>query len=286
MNQPGFICLNGSFLRGNEPVLFHDNRAFRYGDALFEHIHAYATRPQFMDLHIDRLKSSMKLLSMEVPPFFTMQNFTSLIETLLNKNRFFGGAHIQLSVFRNAGGNYCPSDNRVSYMLESQALDHHFYELNTSGYTVDIFPDFAFPDHHSLASVRPAWGLPYIMAGIYSREKGLDDVILLNQSGKIIQTVHGNVFLIKDTALFTPGILQGCFSGIMRKVILEISEDTGFRINDQSNLTPAAMNDADEIFLTNTIEGIRWIGAFRQRRFYKKTAQALIRKLNERAFNL
>ena len=70
----------------------------------------------------------------------------------------------------------------------------------------------------------------------------------------------------------------------MREVIMKLAVDAGLQVNDQSSLTPAVLDDADEVFLTNAVEGIRWIGAYRQRRFYKKTAQMLIRKLNEMAF--
>jgi branched-chain amino acid aminotransferase len=70
----------------------------------------------------------------------------------------------------------------------------------------------------------------------------------------------------------------------MREVIMRIAVDGGLQVNDHSSLTPAVLEDADEIFFTNAVEGIRWTGAYRQRRFYKRTAQMLIRKLNERTF--
>ena len=70
----------------------------------------------------------------------------------------------------------------------------------------------------------------------------------------------------------------------MREVIIKLSVDSGIRINDQGSLTPAVLEDADEVFLTNAVEGIRWVGAYRKRRYYKKTAQLLVRILNEQAF--
>jgi branched-chain amino acid aminotransferase len=70
----------------------------------------------------------------------------------------------------------------------------------------------------------------------------------------------------------------------MREVIIKLAIDAGLQVNDQSSLTPAVLDDADEVFFTNAVEGIRWTGAYRQRRFYKNTAQMLIRKLNDKVF--
>jgi branched-chain amino acid aminotransferase len=67
-------------------------------------------------------------------------------------------------------------------------------------------------------------------------------------------------------------------------VIIKLATDSGLQVNDHSSITPAVLDAADEVFFTNAVEGIRWAGAYRQRRFYKSTAQMLIRKLNEKVF--
>ena len=38
---------------------------------------------------------------------------------------------------------------------------------------------------------------------------------------------------------------------------------------------------ADELFLTNTINGIRWVVAYKQKRYFNDTSQRLTQKLNE-----
>jgi branched-chain amino acid aminotransferase len=70
----------------------------------------------------------------------------------------------------------------------------------------------------------------------------------------------------------------------MRELIIKLARDAGMQVNDHSSLTPAVLDVADEVFFTNAIEGIRWAGAYRQRRFYKNTSQMLTRRLNEMVF--
>jgi branched-chain amino acid aminotransferase len=284
MPKVAYICFNGEFKRSTEPSLFTNNRAFRFGDAVFENIHAYATEPQFLNYHLERLLDGMRILLMEIPAFFTAENFQNLITQLLNRNRIFGGALIRLTVFRDGGESYAPVDNRVSFILESQKLERNFYELNEKGLVIDLCTDLSKPAI-PLSSVKNSSALLFVLASLYNRKRNLDDSILLNEDGRIAESVNSNVFLVSGSSIFTPGLNQWCLPGVMRRVIITIGFESGYKVNDQCSLTPAALDDADEIFLTNVTEGIRWVGAYRQRRYYKKTAQFLIRKLNEVAFN-
>ena len=95
MTANTYICLNGDFLKNNEPRIFTNNRAFRYGDAISENIHAYATEPQFLETPSRKTyRQYAQHLAMDVPAYITGQNIKSLIESLLNKNRIFGGAMV------------------------------------------------------------------------------------------------------------------------------------------------------------------------------------------------
>jgi branched-subunit amino acid aminotransferase/4-amino-4-deoxychorismate lyase len=283
--MPGnvYICLNGEYLQSAEPCIFPHNRAFRYGDSSCENMHAFATEPQFLNYHLERLYDNMQLLSMEVPAWFTERNVNQLIVRLLNKNRIFGGAGIRLTVYRDTSERFIPDNGKVSYLLESHKLEYNKYELNENGYCVDICNGL-IKATGPLASVRNANPLLYLLTGIAGKNNNLDASILLNESGRLVETVNSNIFLVSGNSIFTPGINQGCIPGIMRRVIIEIAMEAGFKVNDQSNLTPAALNDAEEVFLTNALDGIRWVGAYSQRRYYKKTAKLLTARLNEIAF--
>jgi branched-subunit amino acid aminotransferase/4-amino-4-deoxychorismate lyase len=284
MTRIAYICHNSEFKKLTESGLFAYNRAFRFGDAIFENIHAYATESQFLHFHFERILDEMKVLMMGIPAFYTIENFRHLITQLLIKNQIFGGALIRLTVYREKGESYTPESNQVSFILESQRLERNFYELNEKGFVVDLFTDFPKPSN-PLSSLKSTSALFYVLASLHSRKKNLDDSILLNEAGRIVESVNSNIFLVSGSSIFTPGLDQWCIPGIMRRVVIDIACSSDFKVNDQCSLTPAALTDADEIFLTNVTEGIRWVGAFRQRRYYKKTAQLLISKLNDFAFN-
>lgn len=283
MTEPTYICLNGEYRKNSGPSLYPHNRAFRYGDMLAENMHAFGTELQFPEHHLERLYNNMRFLSMEIPASLTVEKLRQFAVRLLNKNRIFGGAQVRLTIYRDSDQGFLTDLPGISFLLESHALNYDRYILNEKGFTLDICSAFT-KFSGNMPVIRNAHNLLYLLADIEGRNKNLDAILLLNESGRIVETVDSNVFLVSGDSLFTPGIQQGCIPGVMRRIILGLAGDAGFRTNDQSSLTPAVLHDAEEVFLTNAVDGIRWVGAFRQRRYYKRVAKILNEKLNEKAF--
>ncbi len=282
MTGKAYICINGEFMNAALPALVVQNRGFRYGDALHENLHAYGTEPQFLGIHLERLYENMHFLSMDIPALLSETYITQLIGQLLNKNRIFGGAWVRLTVFRDTDEGFLPDGNRISFLLESQRLDTDHYVLNEKGLSLEICSGFT-KSYGPVSHLRSAHGLLYLLAGMEGRRKEIDTYVLLNDGGRLVETIDSNLFLVSGNSIFTPAVSQGCIPGIMRRIIIGLAGEAGYRINDQSSLTPAALDDAEEIFITNAISGIRWIGAYRQRRYYKKIARELTVRLNEKA---
>ncbi len=283
MVKAKYLCFNGEFRLAADPLLPAGNRAFRFGDALFENIHARATEAQFLENHYNRLISGMAVLGMVVPERLTVPSLSRFITQLLNRNKIFGGAGIRLTVFRETGENLLPGNQNVSFILESEALEAGKYILNEKGYVIDVCHEYR-RSAGILSGIKTTGSLPNVMTSLFCEQHALDDALMLNETGRITGSTRSNIFLVRESSLFTPVLGQGCIPGVMREVIIKLARDAGLQVNDHSSLTPAVLDDADEVFFTNAVQGIRWAGAYRQRRFYKNIAQMLIRKLNDKVF--
>jgi branched-chain amino acid aminotransferase len=66
----------------------------------------------------------------------------------------------------------------------------------------------------------------------------------------------------------------------MRKKIIEIAQANRIAVYEISIMQNVLLG-ADELFLTNAIFGIRWIVAYKQKRYFNNTSKKLIDKLNE-----
>ena len=280
--DPKFICHNEKFLLSSERSLLHNNRAFCYGDALFETIHCLGTEPQLFNKHWARLLRGLKALKMDIVEGLSEEYFRSYVGKLLNKNRIFKGARIRLTVYRDQGGLYTPEKNSVSWLLESSALKCEKYELNQKGLAVDIFDEVHKPVN-KLSNLKTTNALIYVLAGLHRSVNNLDECFVLNQFGRIAECISSNVFLVFENKIVTPPLTEGCISGIMREVILEIIATSKIDLEERPVLEKE-LQDAEEIFITNAIQGIQWISAYKDRRYFNFMARKLLVELNKREF--
>ena len=261
-----YICYNGSYFPEKDTVISHRNRAFVYGDALFETIHCLGTEPQSIDLHWKRLKLGMERLKMNPGDDISEETLSFFIGKLLNKNRIFKGARIRLVVFRNEGGLYAPSTNTVSWTMESSPLESERFALNQKGLAADIFDEVHMPVN-PLSNFKTANALIYVLAGIFRSENELDDCFILNQFGRIAETNHSNVFVFIDNTLITPPLSEGCVAGTMRSTVIEMARSEGYTVVEKGLLEKNIL-EAEEVFITNAIQGIQWIGAYKEKRYF------------------
>jgi branched-chain amino acid aminotransferase len=85
---------------------------------------------------------------------------------------------------------------------------------------------------------------------------------------------------VKNGVLYTPPVADGCVNGVMRKKIIEIAQANKIAVYEISVMQNVLLG-ADELFLTNTINGIRWAVAYKQKRYFNDTSKKLTEKLNE-----
>jgi branched-subunit amino acid aminotransferase/4-amino-4-deoxychorismate lyase len=273
-----FINLNGTLHQEFEPVILSNNRAFRYGDGLFETIRIVGGKIRFLDKHLARLLSSMDLLKMQVPDFFNASFFEEKIGELLVKNKITEGGRVRLTIFRNEGALYEPETNKVSYLLEAAPFDHNLYTLNEEGLVVDLYNEFKKPLNR-MSCIKSNNSLVYVMAGIFKNENKLDDCILLNERFNITEAISSNLFAVKNGVLYTAPIAEGCLDGVMRSEIIHIAKENRIAVYEVTMAMNVMLN-SDEIFLTNAIRGLRWVGTYRAKRYSNKMAEKLVSLLN------
>jgi len=278
-----YIWFNGNIISSETPVISANNRSFLYGDGLFETIHAFGTQGRNLNFHLSRLKRGMGILNIEIPSFLDESMLSKEITRLLNKNRIFGSARVRLTVYRNDGGKYIPLNDSAGIIIETEPLELKMYELNSKGYTIEIYQDIKKPIN-VLSSIKSCNSLYYILAGIYQKNNNVNDCLLLNEHGRIAEAISSNVFIVKGDNIYTPASSEGCIPGIMREVIIKVAPTLGLKVNNQVAIPVQELFECDEVFLTNAITGIRWVVAFRQQRYFNKVSKLLMDAINRYTF--
>ncbi|MES1213957.1 MAG: aminotransferase class IV [Bacteroidota bacterium] len=271
-----FICLDGKFFPVDQPVLKHDNRGFRYGDGLFETMKMYNGQIALKTFHFERLFSSLDLLKYRLPAFFNQEKLEKEILLLCKKNNCEKLGRVRLTVYRGDGGLY-DENKTLNYLIESWPLDKTVNNLNENGLVIDIYPE-ARKSCDVFSRIKSANFLPYAMAAIYAKERQLNDCLVLNADDNIADSAIANVFIIREKIISTPPLTQGCINGVMRRWLLEKFSQSGYDCREAA-ISTQDVYDADEIFLTNAINGIRWVGKSRDKMYSNELTRKIYNDL-------
>lgn len=265
-----FFTCNDKIYKEGTSVITPDNRSFRYGDGLFETIKTNNRKIQLRDYHFERLFTGMGILQFEIPKYFTAEYLEDKIAELCKKNQHNSFARIRLMIFRGNGGLYDP-DNVPNYIIQTWSIEQAM-ELNSNGLIIDVYPDTK-KLCDKFANLKSNNFLPYVMAALHAKKLKVNDCIILNNFDRIADTTIANIFIIKDDIIYTPPLSEACVAGVVRRLIIEkFSEE--FEIIEKQ-LSIEELQNADEVFLANSIKGIRWVKQFRDSNYNNITVKKL-----------
>lgn len=272
------VNYNGT-LTSEPDIVIYKNRAFLYGDAVFETLKVLNSKVLFLEDHYFRLMASMRILRMEIPMNFTMEYLEEQALLLVNTLTESLAYRVRISVFRKSEGYYLPLNNDVEFIITAEPLDKSVYNFSADKYEVDLFKDFYIPKQ-LLSTIKSTNKMIHISGSIFADENGLDNCLLLNEEKNVVEALQGNLFMFKDNKLITPPISDGCLNGIMRKQILSIAKKIEEIQVEEISISPFDLQKADELFITNVINGIQPVTGYRKKQFTNILATKLQKNLN------
>ena len=277
--QLQYILHNDEFFTANHPVLTASNRSFRYGDGLFETIRMSNGKLQFPEYHVDRLKAGMKALKMEGSVLLDEYFLKQKTAELCKKNKLKDNVKFRLSIYRGGEGLYTPEINKYGYVLEATPMDNSQYEINKKGLIVDVYNELTKPVNR-LSNHKTSSSLLYVMAGLFKKQHKLDESIILNQHGFICETISSNIFGVYDKQIYTPALSEGCIAGVMRKVVMQLARANNINIIE-AQLNPEVLRQAEEVFVTYAVGGIRWVMGYGRKRYFNEISKNMSALLNQ-----
>ena len=221
-----------------------------YGDGVFEGIRVYSGRIFELDAHIRRLYESAKGIRLDIP--MGKAELIKAVEKTTEANSIIDG-YIRLVVTRGVGtlglnpftceepGLFIIADNIQLYPEE-------FYEKGMkiiSATTVRNHP-LAIPPQ-----VKSLNYLNNILAKIEALDNDVPEAIMYNHEGYVAEATGDNVFIVRNSVIFTPPVEAGALEGITRSVVIRLAKEEKFQVVEK-NLTRFDLYICDEFFLTGT----------------------------------
>ncbi len=271
---------NGEILSNSEKALSLDNRGFNYGDGLFESLRVVHNKIMFWEDHYFRLMASMRIMRMEIPKEFSPEFLENkILEVIAANNQEKEPARIKINVFRKAGGLYTPKTRDIGYCIRSSSLENAFYQLPQEKCTVELFKDH-YVNAGLLSTLKSTNKAINVLAGIYASENKYENLLLLNHNKMVVEAINGNLFLVRDNHIKTPPLTDGCLNGIFRKKLIEsLKKSEEYEFIEES-ISPFELQKADELLITNSIQGIIPISKYRKKEYTNTVAADLLKKIN------
>jgi len=275
--MPGFFMYDGKYFPDSTPVLGPDSRAFRYGDGIFETMRVSQGQIPLAKYHFIRCFAGLNTLGFDIPALFTPGKLEQNILALCRKNNHLENARVRISIFRGNGGLFDPESHRPQYLIQTWDLPEHYKKMNDNGLELTIYPS-GRKSCDPLSNLKSNNALIYVMAAKYAKDQKCNEALVLNTTGKIADATIANLFWVKDGTIFTNPISDGIVAGVMREFLIDNLLRKGMQVSLQS-IDPDELLEADEIFLTNALYGIRWVGSLGKNQFRKETSSLLYEDL-------
>ncbi|MBL0147083.1 MAG: aminotransferase class IV [Chitinophagaceae bacterium] len=176
---------------------------------------------------------------------------------MAKKNKHQKFARIRLSVVRGNGGLYDAENHNPNYIVQTWALPDGKGTLNQNGLVLNIYKE-ALKSCDAFSNLKHNNFLPYTMAALFAKKNNCNDALVLNGYNRICDSSIANVFIVKDEIIYTPPLSEGCIAGVTAAYVIAKLQNSLYKVIEK----PLQINDvlnADEVFLTNSIQNIQWV---------------------------
>jgi branched-chain amino acid aminotransferase len=239
---------NGEVKKSTEPGLYPGQLGLLSGWGIFSTLRVADGALFAWERHWARMSRDAVLLNVPMP--FDAAAVEDGILRLIEANAAYNST-LRISVVRNGGGLFeGPCSGLPSDVIAFTANSKSWGESVRLG--VQANGRFAASDFTSAKILSWAHNLRWLER---AQQQGFDEVLLLNEHGRIAECTSANIFAVSGDEIATPPVHEGCLPGITREILVEAIAVPGIRCVERS-LTLDDLWQADEVLITSTTRGL------------------------------
>jgi D-alanine transaminase len=245
------VCyLNGNYLPLKEASVSPFDRAFLFGDAVYEVVPMHAARLFRLRQHLDRLNRSLGAILM--PPPMAHGDWAHVCQELISRNAAYDG-HLYMQVTRGAefGRNHAWPDGLkptvFAYCTELEALSPALLENGVAAVTA---PEIRWERR----DIKATSLLGNILLKKLAADAGAFETIML-EKGELTEGSSTTVHVVKNGVIHTPPNGHHILPGTTRDVVTELADLLSIR-NVSAPILESALRSADEIWLAFSTRGL------------------------------
>jgi aminodeoxychorismate lyase len=243
------VFLNGDFVPEERAVVPVTDRAFLYGDGLFETLPIYGGTPFRCAAHVARLSRGLELLRIKLP--FSPTELEPFVRQLaeLNKMR---DAVVRITVSRGSGlRGYSIKSAQTPVVIMTL---HPLPAEPSEGWRL-IISSFRVLADDPLAQSKTCSRVRSVLARAEAEDRGANEALLLNERGEITEGAATNVFWIQERVVCTTPLSTGILPGVTRATVLELCEQLKLPASERA-ITPKEFGEVDGVLVTLSTIGV------------------------------
>lgn len=225
------------------------DRGLNYGDGVFRTLRIADGRPRWWSDHLAKLAEDCNRLGLDCP------DATVLDRDLARLQPLPASGVLRLTLTRGEGprGYRPPISPRCTRILTCWPGDGAEYPRE--GLTLRVC-QLRLGPQPALAGIKHLNRLENVLARAEWNDPAIDEGILLDHSGRVVCGVSSNLFLWRNGRLQTPSLEQCGVAGVARARLMRRAAAEGLTV-EEADFDLAALLDADEVMLTNSLMGLR-----------------------------
>ncbi len=270
MGTPVYILRNGQFILKEELLfLTEETDSFLFTEKL----RAVRNLFPFFTQWLEVVRFKCLLFNLPVPEYLTDEaaGLKRQLDRTLVKNKLFNSAILQVRFYLANG--------QLQWIIFPERLPENDFQFNTTGLHIDVFPlvtKSISPLSNLDIGSDPLWKIMLMHKPDYE----CDLLAVTNPDDSILEIPGSNLYFLKNNQIYTASVESGAYIDPARQIFFELFEKQNFPVRELDHISINILRDADELFLADSLFGIRWIIGFQEKRYFNKTSRLLSSSLN------
>jgi branched-chain amino acid aminotransferase len=249
--ESGCICVNGRFFEPADATVSALDAGFLLGDGLFESLRAMDGVPYLLDRHLVRLFTAAE--QMEFTNMPSRETITEQVYRALHRSSL-ADAYLRVTITRGIGAiGLAPPEGTPTVVVA--ALPAPPRRAPGSGIYLTSLQRWS---GLSTTAKSTSWQHA-VLARRRVAQFGADEGLYVSEHQQVLECVASNIFVANGNTLLTPRDNE-CLPGITRARVVELARAHGLTVTE-SQIELSVLIDADEIFVTNAVQGLRAVHA-------------------------
>lgn len=226
------------------------DRGLHYGDGVFTTLAVRGGAPLLLDRHLARLARDCLRLGIPCPDLELLRGEAARL------SRGQDRAVLKITITRGEGGRgyRAPDACRPTRVFALHPWPEYPGDPWRNGVAARVC-NLRLGRNPALAGIKHLNRLEQVLARSEWDDPEIQEGVLLDSGGAVVEGVMSNLFWVKEGRLFTPCVDECGVAGVMRALVLELAVRHGLFAAEVRE-TLSTVLEADEVFFTNSVIGL------------------------------